>query len=331
MISNIKSNLSDLKNNLNLTVDSIKFIDLFCGIGGFRIAFENVGGQCVFSSDIDKWARETYLQNFGEYPLGDISKIESNDIPDHDVLCAGFPCQPFSIAGKRLGFSDTRGTLFFEIERIIRDKKPKAFVLENVKGLQNHDNGNTLLTIRNTLQKLGYTIFYKILNSKDFGVPQNRERIYIVGFNKVVDFEFPVGTTDVPINAFKVLEKNVEKHGLSDIASNHVVMHYSNLLKKTKVDMNKPLFATEIRPSRCVFRNDGVSPCLTAKMGTGGNNVPVLVSERRKLTVRECLRIQGFPDTYIMRQNYSQSYKQIGNSIAVPVVSAIAKEIVKFL
>jgi DNA (cytosine-5)-methyltransferase 1 len=310
--------------------NNFKFIDIFSGIGGFRIAFESQGGSCVFSSDIDKWANETYFQNFGEYPEGDIAKIESNNIPDHDILCGGFPCQPFSIAGRRMGFSDTRGTLFFEIERILKDKKPKAFLLENVKGLVNHNKGNTFLTIKNSLEKLGYNLFYNVLNSKDYGVPQNRERIFIVGFKEKVNFEFPK-PWDLDINVKDILEKNIQDHKLSEIASSHVDKHFQSFIESKTLNEKYPLFATEIRPSRCVFRNDGSSPCLTAKMGTGGNNVPVLVPEKRKLTVRECLRIQGFPDNFKIKPNNSQSYKQVGNSVTVPVIKLIAKEMMKHL
>lgn len=307
------------------------FIDLFSGIGGFRLAFESVGGKCVFSSDIDKWANETYFMNFGEYPHGDISEIPANQIPDHDILCAGFPCQPFSIGGYRKGFCDTRGTLFFEIERILKAKKPKMFLLENVKGLTNHDKGKTFKVIKESLWNLGYSIFYQVLNSKDYGVPQNRERIFIVGFrDDVKSFKFPL-PIEKESNINELLEKDVKGHELSGIASDHLKKHYEEFKKNKKVNDDYPIFATEIRPSRCSIRNDGNSPCLTAKMGTGGNNVPVLVRENRKLTVRECLRLQGFPEDYKIKDNYSQSYKQIGNSVTVPVVTLIAKEMIKYL
>ena len=161
-----------------------KFIDLFCGLGGFRIAFEKYGCECVFSSDIDEKVREIYQLNFGEEPAGDISKILCENIPDFDILCAGFPCQPFSIAGLRRGFEDSRGTLFFEVARILKEKQPKAFILENVKGLVSHDQGNTLQVIMNTLDELGYDAKYKIMNALDYGIPQNRERWYCVGFLK---------------------------------------------------------------------------------------------------------------------------------------------------
>ncbi|MEK6891165.1 MAG: DNA cytosine methyltransferase [Nanoarchaeota archaeon] len=308
-----------------------KFIDLFSGIGGFRIAFESFGGECVFSSDIDKWANETYFENFGEYPSGDITKIGNSEIPNHDILCGGFPCQPFSIAGRRLGFDDTRGTLFFEIERILKDKKPRAFILENVKGLVNHNKGDTLKIILTKLHEMGYTIFYQVLNSVDYGVPQNRERVYIVGFlDKISNFDFPLPLKE-KINIANILDKNVKGYDISEIAKAHLRNHYKNLLKGEKILKENHLFATEIRPSRCVFRNDGFSPCLTAKMGTGGNNVPVIVKEERKLTVRECLRIQGFPENFKMKENNSHSYKQIGNSVTVPVIKAIAKKIIETL
>lgn len=320
---NNKKSYSHSKNN------SLTMIDLFSGIGGFRLAFESVGCKCVFSSDIDKWANETYYQNFNEYPKGDITKIEAKDIPSHDILCAGFPCQPFSIGGYRKGFADTRGTLFFEIERILKEKQPKAFLLENVKGLINHDKKRTFKIIKETLRNLGYNLFYKVLNSKDYGIAQNRERIYIVGFKeKINSFNFPE-PNHTPTNAMNILEKNVEGYNLSETATKHLKKHYSNYKKNHEIDEKKPLFATEIRPSRCSIRNDGNSPCLTAKMGTGGNNVPILINENRKLTVRECLRLQGFPESYKMKENYSQSYKQVGNSVTVPVITLIAKEILK--
>lgn len=324
------SSLTKEKDKMIEKENKVKFIDLFSGIGGFRLALESVGARCVFSSDTDKWANKTYLLNFGEYPKGDIKKIDTNQIPDHDILCAGFPCQPFSIAGRRKGFSDTRGTLFFEIERILDNKKPIAFILENVKGLITHNKGKTFTTILNRLRALNYVVFYRVLNSSNYGIPQNRERIFIVGFkNKTVSFQFPE-VINIKPDVAKILQQNVIGHELSEIAKGHLRRHLNKLNKNSR-KVSKTLFATEIRPSRCVFRQDGLSPCLTAKMGTGGNNVPVLVEEERKLTVRECLRIQGFPEHYKMKDNDSQSYKQIGNSVSVPVVTAIAKEIVKQL
>ena len=321
----------------------MRFIDLFCGIGGFRIGFESVKGDCVFSSDIDKFACETYNNNFGDYPLSDITLIDEKKIPDFDILCAGFPCQPFSIGGLRKGFHDTRGTLFFDIERIVRAKKPKAFILENVKGLVNHDKGKTLKVILNKLANringvdnldqlddcLNYDVYYKVINSKDFGVPQNRERIYIIGFKYKKDFIFPESKLEKRL--LEVLSKNEDKNTLSEILNFNIDAHLKVHKKYTEIKDLEYLLAYEVRKSRSTFRFDNLSPTLTAKMGTGGNNVPVLVNQRRKLTTDECLRIQGYPENFMIKPNNSQSYKQIGNSVSVPVIKALAKAIVKFI
>jgi len=317
------------------------FIDLFAGIGGFRIAFESIGASCTFSAEIDKHAIQTYKLNFNDDSFNDVSKIDEKKISDFDILCAGFPCQPFSIAGQRKGFRDTRGTLFFDIERIIRHKKPKAFILENVKGLVSHDNGNTLKTILNTLassingiennnsfdNNLDYNVYYKVLNSKDYGVPQNRERIYIIGFkDKNIKFNFPNKSTD-KIDLNTILSDDISGSEISEIAKFNVRNNLKNHKKYDEIKNKELLLAYEIRKSKCTFRFDDLSPTLTAKMGTGGNNVPVLVQQMRKLTTRECLRIQGFPDSYKIEPNKAQSYKQIGNSVSVPVIKLLAKEI----
>lgn len=321
----------------------MKFIDLFCGIGGFRIAFESVGGNCVYSSDIDKYACETYKENFNDFPLSDITKINEKDIPDFDILCAGFPCQPFSIGGLRKGFQDTRGTLFFDIERIIKEKRPQAFVLENVKGLVNHDKGKTLNVIINKLADrvngkknvnkfkdcLNYDIHYKVINSKKFGVPQNRERIYIVGFDKKVDFKFPIGNKEKKLT--EVIDYSLEKNTISLILDKNIETHLKNHKKYLEIKDLEYLLAYEVRKSRSTFRFDNLSPTLTAKMGTGGNNVPVLVNQKRKLSTDECLQIQGYPKNFKIKPNYSQSYKQIGNSVSVPVIKSLAKEMVNFI
>ena len=321
----------------------MKFIDLFCGIGGFRIAFESVGGECVFSSDIDKYACETYRANFNEYPLNDITKINEKELPDFDILCAGFPCQPFSIGGLRKGFHDTRGTLFYDIERILREKKPKAFILENVKGLANHDKGKTLEVIINKLSKrvnyqqnesksndcLNYDVHYRVINSKQFGVPQNRERIYIIGFEKNTNFQFPKINKEKKIT--DIIDSSLEKNTISEILEKNIKTHLEQHKKYSEIKDLEYLLAYEVRKSRCAFRFDNLSPTLTAKMGTGGNNVPVLIYHKRKLSTNECLRIQGYPKNFKIKPNYSQSYKQIGNSVSVPVIKALAKEIVKFI
>ncbi|GEM_PF-106157 len=310
----------------------IRFIDLFSGIGGFRLTFESLGCKCVFSSDIDKNARETYKENFGEEPKGDITKINENHIPDHDILCAGFPCQPFSLAGKRLGFEDTRGTLFFEVARIIKSKKPKVVFLENVAGIVNHDKGNTIKVIEATLKNLGYILKWEVMNAYNFGVPQNRNRWYCIAIRNdinITGFEFPK-KIKLSYKVKDILLQNVEeKYSITEISKNNIEKHLPEFVKSKRYIEGAVILANEIRASRCNFRCDGISPCLTAKMGTGGNNIPVLVSEFRKLTERECLNLMGFPSWYRIKENNMQSYKQIGNSVVVPVIKLIAEEVMK--
>ncbi|HFI0634665.1 TPA: DNA cytosine methyltransferase [Streptococcus suis] len=310
--------------------NNFSFIDLFAGIGGFRLALESLGGECVFSSEIDKFAAETYYNNFGDYPDGDITIIESQNIPNHDFLCAGFPCQPFSTAGKRLGFEDSRGTLFFEVARILKEKKPKGFILENVSGLVNHDKGKTLNVILNILSEIGYTSEWKLLNAKDFNIPQNRNRWYCVGVRN--DFANSINLKNIfpekiPLTntLSKILEKEVSSDfKVSDVAIKNIENNIKDYLNKIDNTL-EPIIANNIRPSKVSFSSNGISPCLTAKMGTGGNNVPVIYSQHRKFTVVECLRIMGFPEDYKLKENYSQSYKQLGNSVAMPVVRLIFK------
>ena len=299
------------------------FIDLFAGIGGFRLAMQNLGGKCIYSSEWDKEAKKTYKANFGETPFGDITKESTKSyIPDNfDVLCAGFPCQAFSIAGKRGGFEDTRGTLFFDVAEIIKRKKPKAIFLENVKGLVTHDNGKTLDVILNTLEELDYAVHVKIINAKNFGVPQNRERIFIIGFNKdKVDnynvFNFPESTQEVFINNF--IENNVEGYDISE----HLQKSY--LLKKDDgkpqiIDINsniqvKTLVSTYHKIQRLTgtFVKDG-------KTGL------------RLLSISECKAIMGFPNNFIVPVSRTQAYRQFGNSVAVPAIQATANEILKKL
>lgn len=309
---------------------NLRFIDLFCGMGGFRIAFEKTGAKCVFSSDIDKFAQETYEMNFNETPSGDITTVDAKDIPDHEILCAGFPCQPFSMAGKRLGFEDTRGTLFFEVARILKEKKPIAFILENVKGLTNHDNGKTLEVMLSTLSELGYDCKYAILNAKDYNVPQNRERWYCVGVRKnsntsINDFSFP-GKKPLEIKLENIIESNITSNDYK--ISQRCSENIESFVKTKDIEVTPYTLAYDIRPSRCHFVKGDISNCLTAKMGTGGNNVAVVIEQQRKLTERECLRLMGYPDSYQVKKG-CQTYKQIGNSVAVPVVYDIALELVK--
>lgn len=308
---------------------AFKFIDLFCGLGGFRLACEEIGGTCVFSSDIDRAVQKTYARNFGEIPYGDITKINSIDIPDHDILCAGFPCQPFSIAGRRLGFNDTRGTLFFEIARILKDKKPTAFILENVKGLLNHDNGKTLNVIINTLHEIGYSCKYEILNAKDYNVPQNRERWYCIGIKKdsnynIEHFSFPP-KENLNIKLSDIIKHDIysSEYSISETCENNIKKH----VEQKNININQYTLAYDIRPSRCHFINGEISNCLTAKMGTGGCNIAVIISQHRKLTEQECLQLMGFPKHYKIGKGY-QAYKQIGNSVVVPIVTKLAKNLI---
>ena len=311
----------------------IRFIDLFCGLGGFRLALEKQKCKCVFSSDIDEAVCKVYENNFGDYPSGDITKIESHDIPDFDILCGGFPCQSFSIAGKRLGFEDTRGTMFFEVARILREKRPKAFILENVKGLTNHDKGKTLETILNILKDLGYIFVYKVLNASDYGIPQSRERWYCVGVRKDLNIKLDKDQIFPPEQLLlysydDVIDSNgkYEEYAISDTCKRNIDMYKDNIKNKN----SKYTLAYEIRPSRCQFRSNGISPCLTAKMGTGGNNVPVVVELNRKLTEKECLKLMGYSDDYKIGTG-AQAYKQIGNSVIVPILEYISKQLVDLI
>lgn len=307
---------------------TFRFIDLFAGIGGIRIPFQELGGTCVFSSEWDQFAQKTYKVNFGETPSGDIMQIESASIPDFDILLGGFPCQPFSSAGLKKGFADTRGTLFFEIERIMRDKRPKAFLLENVKQLQTHDKGRTLKVILSHLDDLGYYVKYAILRAGDFGVPQNRERTYIVGFDRNFfdvpenyDFQFPVPTYE-KTRLGDILESDVdERYTLTD-----AIWEGFKKRKQNNIDRGAGF-------GYCLFNED--SPyvsTLVARYYKDGQEI--LIDQGpdknpRKLTPRECARLQGFPDSYIIPVSNSQAYKQFGNSVAVPVIRAVAKRILE--
>lgn len=303
-----------------------KFIDLFAGIGGIRIPFQEQGGKCVFTSEWDKFAQKTYSVNFGETPNGDITKIEANTIPDFDVLLGGFPCQPFSQAGLKKGFSDTRGTLFFEIERIIKEKRPKAFLLENVKQLKGHDKGRTLRVILEHLDMQDYYVKYEVLRAGDFGVPQNRERIYIVGFNrkyynipKDYDFKFPEPTFEKTCLG-NILEKNVDgRYTISD----SLWEGHQRRKKEHKEKGNG--FGYTLFNEKSEYTNT-----LSARYYKDGSEI--LIEQNgmnpRKLTPRECARLQGFPENFIIPVSDTQAYKQFGNSVAVPVIRAIAKQII---
>ena len=296
------------------------FIDLFAGIGGIRLGFEAAGGKCVFSSEFDEDACTTYKANFGEHPFGDITKIEAAKIPDFDVLLAGFPCQAFSIIGKKEGFKDeTRGTLFFEIERILKSKKPRAFMLENVRNLVAHDKGKTFKVIMSHLEALGYTVYAKVLNALDYGCMQKRERIIIVGFLDRVLFTFP--------------EKKINHKTLSDVLEQDVASKYyvkpeirESRLKRLK-DKNYPKPYISHENMAGSITPHPYSSCLRA--GASANYI--LINDERRPTEREMLRLQGFPDTYRIVLPYSKVKKQCGNSVAVPVIKAVAKQMIKAL
>jgi len=323
---------------------TFKFIDLFAGIGGFRLALQNLGGKCVFTSEWDKYSKQTYKANFGEIPFGDITKEKTkNYIPDDfDVLCAGFPCQAFSIAGRRGGFEDTRGTLFFDVAEIIKKKQPKAIFLENVKGLRNHDKGKTLATILNVLREdLNYYVPEpKILNAKEFGVPQNRERIFIVGFRKdlgIDEFQYPEATDKTAILEDILEEQEVSvKYYLSTIYLQTLKNH------RARHESKGNGFGYEIIPQ------DGTANAVVC--GGMGRERNLVLDDRltnfkpitnisgkvnregvRKMTPREWARLQGFPDNFKIVVSDAQAYKQFGNSVAVPAIEATAEKIIEKL
>ncbi|WP_182489032.1 DNA (cytosine-5-)-methyltransferase [Bacillus altitudinis] len=313
----------------NVKNPKFTMIDLFAGIGGIRLAFQKQGVKSVFASEWDKFSVKTYKANYGETPAGDITLIDEKDIPDHDILLAGFPCQPFSQAGLKKGFEDTRGTLFFDIARIIKEKRPKAFLLENVKQLKGHDKGRTLRTIIQILEnELNYTVFYKVLRAADFGVPQNRERIYIVGFynpliGNEIDFEFPKPTHE-PTRVGDILESDVdEKYTISDR------LYQGHLRRKEEHKKKGNGFGFSLFNAESPYTNT-----ISARYYKDGSEILIdqgVSKNPRKLTPRECARLQGFPDNFIIPVSDTQAYRQFGNSVAVPVVEAVAKEILNSL
>ena len=308
------------------------FIDLFAGIGGMRLAYESVGGHCVYSNEWEKYCQQTYFANFGEQPDGDITKVDAESIPDHDILVAGFPCQPFSIAGvskknslgRATGFEDkTQGTLFFDVCRILKAKRPKAFMLENVKNLCSHDRGRTFKVILESLEELDYEVFYKILDGQNF-VPQHRERILIVGFDRKrfgndISFDFNIVPVDPKPVMNDILEKDVDdRYTLSD----KLWQYLQGYAEKHKAAGNG--FGYGIAP------RDGVSRTLSARYYKDGSEILIEQPGQnpRRLTPRECARLQGFPDTFKIAVSDTQAYKQFGNSVVVPLMSAVAELVV---
>ena len=322
-------------------MEKLKFIDLFAGIGGFRIAFEPTGYECVYSCEIDQKCQEVYFNNFAEKPANDITKIDINNIPDFDVLTAGFPCQPFSICGKRQGFQDTRGTLFFRVCEIIKAKNPPVIMLENVKYLLHHDKGKTLEVILYSLKDLGYKVNYQLLNSKDFGVPQNRERVIIIAtknhkFNfkklrkiypipKLKNFLCKFGDFEYLDSAIYTLidEPKQQQSGL-------IFVGYRNnksIWKKGVRPNTHHLSRVHHQPNR-IYSVEGIHPTIPSQE-TSGRFFIYFPQENavRKLTIKECYRIMGFPADFKIHENLGESYKQVGNSVCIPMVSEIAHQL----
>lgn len=308
-------NINDKGNKIQSSIGGLKFIDLFAGIGGIRKGFEDEFTKCVFSSEWDKYAAKTYEANYGEKPHGDITKINEKDIPDHDVLLAGFPCQPFSHIGKREGFAhETQGTLFFDVLRILKEKQPKMFLLENVKGLLTNDNGETFRIILENLNDLGYSVYYEVMDAQDFGLPQRRERILIVGFHPslgIDSFTFPKGNTEIRVPINSILEHGPKGYSISK----HLQENY--LFKK---DDGKPQvvdFDSTIQVNTLVASYHKIQR-LTGTFVKDGETGLRLFSEL------ELKRLMGFPEDFIVPVSRTQMYRQFGNSVAVPMIKAVA-------
>ena len=290
------------------------FIDLFAGIGGFHQAAHALGGKCVFASEIDAEARRAYSANYGLVPNGDITKISADEIPDHDALFAGFPCQPFSIIGNRLGFDDIRGTLFFDIARILETKKPRLFILENVKQLSRHNKGKTLQTILETLEALDYKLYWSVLNALDYGLPQKRERTIIVGFlNHDVCFEFPTKKANGKLEDILEPDNEVDERFFASerIVEKRLAKHVSEYNPSIWHENKSGNISSY--PYSCALR-------------AGASYNYLLVNGKRRLTPREMLRLQGFPDTFEIVCNDSQTRKQAGNAVPVNMIKAVLRE-----
>lgn len=299
---------------------SFTFIDLFAGTGGIRLPFDEIGGKCVLSSEWDKFAQKTYAANFGEVPHGDITKIKPEDIPSFDLLTAGFPCQPFSNAGLKKGFEDTRGTLFFNIAQIVNYHMPKVVFLENVKGLLSHNKGDTFTTIKRVLEEMGYSVHYKVHNAKDFGVPQNRQRIYIVAIRDDIDYDFQFAEPlSVPTRVGDILELDVDpKYTISD----KLWAGAQRRKKEHKAKGNG--FGYSMVNADSPYTNT-----ISARYYKDGSEV--LIEQKgknpRKLTPREAARLQGYPENYVIPVSDVQAYKQFGNAVAIPAVRSVAQQL----
>lgn len=313
-------------NKLPKIMDGLTFIDLFAGLGGFRLALQSLGAKCVYSNEWDKDVRKVYEDNFDDLPDNDITKVDENDVPSHDILCAGFPCQAFSISGKQKGFEDSRGTLFFDVARIVKAKKPKVVFLENVKNFEKHDNGRTLKVVKSTMEELGYSFNKKVLNAADFGVPQKRQRIYMVCFRKdlnIKEFKYPK-----PIK----LTKHVEDLLLNDesVVNDMYIDRKDIHMKDQNDDMhsNKTIRLGSVNKGgqgERIYSVKGVAISLSAYGGgvfakTGGY---LINGKIRRLHPRECARIMGFPDSYKLSSKKTHAYQQLGNSVVVNVLQYI--------
>lgn len=314
----------------NPSLSNFTFIDLFAGLGGFRIALESLGARCVYSSEWDEHVREVYIDNYGDIPDGDITKVDETSIPDHDILCAGFPCQAFSISGKQRGFEDSRGTLFFDVARIVRAKKPKIVFMENVKNFATHDNGKTLSIVKLIMEELGYTFYQKVLNAVDYGIPQNRERIYMVCFRNdlnVKEFNFP---RRIPLlrHVEDFLLKDEEQ--VKDLYIQRPDTYFNGVEDDSY--SNKPIrlgIVNKGGQGERIYSTKGIAITLSANGGgafakTGGY---LINGKTRKLHPRECARIMGFPDSYKISKSPNQAYKQFGNSVVIDVLQLICQEI----
>ena len=310
------------------------FIDLFAGLGGFRLSLESLGARCVYSSEWDEPVRKVYEMNFGDKPHGDITKINEKDIPEHDILCAGFPCQAFSISGKQLGFEDSRGTLFFDVARIVKEKKPKVVFMENVKNFASHDGGNTLNVVRTIMEEMGYTFYFKILNSVNFGIPQKRERIYMVCFRNdlsIKNFDFPKS-----INLEKYVEDYLitEEEFVKNLYIDREDIYYNGI--EDNQYSNKTIrlgIVNKGGQGERIYSTKGIAITFSANGGgifskTGGYLVN---GKPRKLHPRECARLMGYPDSYKISESNNQAYKQLGNSVVIDVLQYISIEIANTL
>jgi len=315
----------------------MRYVDLFAGIGGFHQAMSLFNGKCVFASEWDKEASKTYSENYKIIPKGDITKIRENSIPKHDILCAGFPCQAFSISGKQKGFEDIRGTLFFDIARIVKYHTPKILILENVRNFEKHNGGKTLRTVKSTLKSLGYTVFYKILNASNYGLPQNRARIFIVCFRNdliINNFKFPK-----PLNIKSSLFDILEKNPINAKIINRPDVVFTKKTYKPQVNSsgqinlpNKPIqigYVNKGGQGERIYSPYGHAITLSAYGGGAGAKTGLYYINNviRKLSPKECARVQGFPDTFKINPLLTQSYKQFGNSVAINVLKEIIKEI----